>query len=740
MSTETPDQIDNAEDKPEAKKPRRPSTPRSRSKKAPASSQSKEASEVSGTAPQVAEPTTVASPPPAVLQESSADSATASSEPVKKPARKRKRSPAKKKSITDTPATLSETETSAAPAAHEPDIVPQQEPNADSVTESSEPVKKPGRKRRRSSAKKKSVSDTPIAPPETTTPTDPAASEDVSATQQEPVAESAPTNSEPVKKPGRKRRRSSAKKKSTQITPPPSPSESEPEPDEETEDQTKESGKPHSLKLLINADEPEECRVALLENGKLESFHVETVSREQHKGNIYKGRIVSVESNLQAAFVDIGTGKNGFLPFSEIHPEYYNREVPPDTHWKNHRIKEVLNEGQEVLVEVVKDVTGGKGASLTTYISLPGRYVVLMPGSDSHGISKKIDNENERQKLRDMLASCNIPEGVGYIIRTASDGITKTALTNDVRYQINLWSEIKDKGQTESAPALLYKEQSIIDRFLRDHFSSEIEEILVDSQDAFEQVTNFLDLLPATQRKKTTAKLHKGPRPLLNSYNIEEQIEQIFRPTVKLPSGGSIVINPTEALVAIDVNSGSTGRDKNFEETIFLANMEAAEELARQLRLRDLGGLIVVDFIDMRPLSNIKEVEKKVKSSMKRDKAKVDFTRISKFGLMEISRQRMGAPIQTGNYQPCEYCQGHGLVRSVETQALAFLRQIQTGVTRKNVATVQCLLPTEVGQYLLNKKRADLAEMEKDYRVSIVIETNAALKPAEAKIEFIKER
>ncbi|MDP2105156.1 MAG: Rne/Rng family ribonuclease, partial [Desulfobulbaceae bacterium] len=446
------------------------------------------------------------------------------------------------------------------------------------------------------------MSDTPIAPPETTTPTDPAASEDVSATQQEPVAESAPTNSEPVKKPGRKRRRSSAKKKSTQITPPPSPSESEPEPDEETEDQTKESGKPHSLKLLINADEPEECRVALLENGKLESFHVETVSREQHKGNIYKGRIVSVESNLQAAFVDIGTGKNGFLPFSEIHPEYYNREVPPDTHWKNHRIKEVLNEGQEVLVEVVKDVTGGKGASLTTYISLPGRYVVLMPGSDSHGISKKIDNENERQKLRDMLASCNIPEGVGYIIRTASDGITKTALTNDVRYQINLWSEIKDKGQTESAPALLYKEQSIIDRFLRDHFSSEIEEILVDSQDAFEQVTNFLDLLPATQRKKTTAKLHKGPRPLLNSYNIEEQIEQIFRPTVKLPSGGSIVINPTEALVAIDVNSGSTGRDKNFEETIFLANMEAAEELARQLRLRDLGGLIVVDFIDMRPL------------------------------------------------------------------------------------------------------------------------------------------
>lgn len=542
---------------------------------------------------------------------------------------------------------------------------------------------------------------------------------------------------EPPKKQGRKRKRGSAKNKASLVAP---HAEAEVDVEAEIESTDTEDTAPRSIKLLINADEPEECRVALLENGKLESFHVETVSREQHKGNIYKGRIVSIETNLQAAFVDIGTGKNGFLPFNEIHPEYYRKEVPPDSHWKGHKIKEVLSEGQEVLVEVVKDVTGSKGASLTTFLSLPGRYVVLMPGSDSHGISKKIDKDEERQKLREMLAACNIPEGVGYIIRTASIGVTKTALTNDVRFQIKLWQEIREKAQSETAPALLYKEQSIIDRFLRDHFSAEIEEILVDSAEAFDQVSSFLALLPAAQRKKTKARLHKGPRPLLNSYNIEEQIDQIFKPMVKLPSGGSIVINPTEALVAIDVNSGSTGRDKNFEDTIFLANMEAAEELARQLRLRDLGGLIVVDFIDMRPMSHIKEVEKKVKTSMKRDKAKVDFTRISKFGLMEISRQRMGAPIQTGNYQTCEYCQGHGLVRSVETQALAFLRQIQTGVTRKNVATVHCHLPMEVGQYLLNKKRADLAEMEKDYKVSIVIETDATLKPAQAKIEFIKER
>lgn len=617
-------------------------------------------------------------------------------------------------------------------------------PDQHAEPEAKPEVKKPRRSSssRRSRSKKAAGSKPAVNAPSTTADAAAEAAEAPEAPEAPVISETTPppqeSSAEPVKKPGRKRKRGSGKKKAAQAQPPSGQPEAEVE--EEPEEQEKEAGKSHSLKLLINADEPEECRVALLENGKLESFHVETVSREQHRGNIYKGRIVSIETNLQAAFVDIGTGKNGFLPFNEIHPEYYNKEVPADSHWKSFKIKEVLNEGQEVLVEVVKDVTGGKGASLTTYISLPGRYVVLMPGSDSRGISKKIDNEEERQKLRDMLAACNIPEGVGYIIRTASDGITKTALTNDVRYQIKLWSEIKAKGQSEPAPALLYKEQSIIDRFLRDHFSSDIEEILVDSQDAFEQVNNFLTLLPAAQRKKTTARLHKGPRPLLNSYNIEEQIEQIFRPTVKLPSGGSIVINPTEALVAIDVNSGSTGRDKNFEDTIFLANMEAAEELARQLRLRDLGGLIVVDFIDMRPLSHIKEVEKKVKSSMKRDKAKVDFSRISKFGLMEISRQRMGAPIQTGNYQTCEYCQGHGLVRSVETQALAFLRQIQTGVTRKNVATVHCLLPMEVGQYLLNKKRADLAEMERDYKVTIVIETDASLKPAQAKIEFIKER
>ena len=494
-----------------------------------------------------------------------------------------------------------------------------------------------------------------------------------------------------------------------------------------------------SLKLLINTDEPEECRLVLLEGGRVESFYVETVSQAQTKGNIYKGRVTAVEANLQAAFIDYGTEKNGFLPFGDIHPEYYASEVAADTHWKDLPIQDVLSKGQEVLVEVVKEATGNKGATLTTFLSLPGRYLVLMPGSDSTGISRKIESEEERTKLREMIESVNIPEGIGYIVRTASQEITKTALAQDVRYLLNLWKEIKKKGQTEKAPALLHKEQNIVSRFLRDHFTSEITEILVDADEALGQVNNFLELLPAAQRKSTVAKLHKGIQPLFHQYHVEKQIEQIYQPTVPLHSGGSIVINPTEALVAIDVNSGRTGKDKSFEDAIFLANMEAAEELSRQLRLRDLGGLIVVDFIDMRDSKHIREVEKKVRDCMKRDKAKVDFSKISKFGLMQISRQKMAAPVAVGSYRICPHCQGRGMVRSVETQALVHLRHIQIGVARKEIRRVVCRLPMEVAQYILNKKRQDLIELEQEHQVEISIIPDSAMPPTESKIDFLKE-
>ncbi|MEN8141822.1 MAG: Rne/Rng family ribonuclease, partial [Thermodesulfobacteriota bacterium] len=490
-----------------------------------------------------------------------------------------------------------------------------------------------------------------------------------------------------------------------------------------------------SYKLLINADEPEECRIALLENGKVESFNTETVVRAQTKGNIYKGIITAIEPNLQAAFVDMGTGKNGFLPFGDIHPEYYCKDVPESTHWKRLRIQEVVRKGQEVLVEVVKEPTGNKGANITTFLSMPGRYLVLMPGSDSHGISRQISDEARRAKLREIVMSAKLPDEIGYIIRTASAEVTKTALMKDIRFQLNLWKEIKAKGQGEKAPAIVYKEQDVVSRFLRDHFSPDIQEIMVDNQDTFDKVNQFLELLPARQRT-ANVKMHRGSKPIFNQYQVEEQIETMYQPQVSLPSGGSIVINPTEALVAIDVNSGRTSKDKDFEKSIFLANSEAAEELARQLRLRDLGGLIVVDFIDMRDKKNIREVEKRVKSSMKRDKAKVDMSRISKFGLMQISRQRLGPPIQKGNYVACEHCQGHGVVRSVETTALAIMRRIQTGAAKRGNKVISCNLPLKVAQYILNQKRADLLEIEQRYKVEIRITPNPDLNPSQGEVQF----
>jgi ribonuclease E len=500
----------------------------------------------------------------------------------------------------------------------------------------------------------------------------------------------------------------------------------------------KQKKKEATVKLLINTEEPEECRIALIEDGRVESYHMTTVVHEHTKSNIYKGRVTAIEPNLQAAFIDIGGVKNGFLPFAEIHPEYYTSEKAAKKHWKDLHIQDVIKKGQEMLVQVVKEATGSKGASMTTYLSLPGRFLVLMPGSDSAGISRKIDDEKQRDKLRKMMNAFNMPEGIGYIIRTASQNITKTAINKDLRYLLRLWDETKKLGQSAKSPALVYKDQDIIAKVLRDYYSPEIKEILVDTQEAYNKVGNFLKLLPAKQRK-TTVKLHQGSRPIFNQYGVEDQIEQIYQPVVKLPAGGSIVINPTEALVAIDVNSGSTGKDKNFAETIFLANMEAAAELARQLRLRDLGGLIVVDFIDMRNSRHIKEVEKQVKSSMKRDRAKVDISRISRFGLMQISRQKMGQPIQVGSYNVCEHCQGRGITRSVETQSLFYLRRIQTGVTHKKVVAVNCRLPVKVAQYLLNIKREELLEMERKYDTVIRIEPAPEMTPADHKIDFVKK-
>ncbi len=495
-------------------------------------------------------------------------------------------------------------------------------------------------------------------------------------------------------------------------------------------------------KLLINAEEPEECRIALLENGRLESIHVSSVTRTRTKNNIYKAKIVAIEPSLQAAFVDYGTEKNGFLPFSEIHPEYYKeelsdraRELVEAQHWKKLSIADVVEKGQEILAQVVKEEVGKKGANMTTYLSLPGRCVVLMPGSDSSGISRKISGEEKRSRLREAMHSADIPEGIGWIVRTASLDITKTALSRDVGYLLRLWEETKKKGQSLEGVGLVYEDHHNVLMFLREHFDPDIVEILVDDRVAMDQVNEFIDLLPSKQ-KNVTVRLHRGSRPIFNQFSVEDQIESIYQPQVNLPSGGSIVINPTEALVAIDVNSGSTSKGKNFEKSIFQANMEAASELARQLRLRDLGGLIVVDFIDMRSRKNIQTVEREVKAAMKLDKAKVDFSRISKFGLMEISRQKLGAPIEAGNYRRCEHCNGRGSVRSVETLALFYLRRIQTGASRKPVSRIECHFPLDVASYLLNNKREELTIMEAKYEVEIAIIAETTMKPADNNIVF----
>ncbi len=593
---------------------------------------------------------------------------------------------------------------------------------------------------------------------EVQTPPQPAAPEQGAVEQT--VAADPADQEEPALKKRRKSRRGGRKhgKRAAEAHAPEQseiPAEQDSAPDSVEEDNTEDDvvpepdlvespAKPVIYKLLINAEEPEECRIALVEDGRLESFHVTTIDREPTKNNIYKGRIVSIEANLQAAFVDIGTGRNGFLPFNEIHPEYFRQDVNErcrnlivQQQWKKLKIEEVMQKGQEVLVQVVKEVTGNKGANMTTYLSLPGRCLVLMPGSDSAGISRKIIGEERRAGLREIMSEFEIPEGIGYIIRTASAEITKAALERDLQNLLTLWEEVKRRGQTMEAPALVYEEQDTVVRFLRDHYFPEIQEITVDTNESLEQVNAFIEQLPAKQRQ-VKVRLHRGSKPIFNQHNIEEQIESIFKPQVTLPSGGSIVINPTEALVAIDVNSGRTSKNSDFDETIFLANMEAAEELARQLRLRDLGGLIVVDFIDMRNKKNIRDVERQVKVSMKRDKAKVDISKISRFGLMQISRQKMGAPIEKGSYRTCDHCQGRGVIRSVETLALYYLRRIQTGITRKKIARVECLLPLDVAQYLLNRKRTELAELESRHNARIEIHPGIDMKPSDHQLDFLE--
>ncbi len=480
-------------------------------------------------------------------------------------------------------------------------------------------------------------------------------------------------------------------------------------------------------KILINAIDPEECRIAKVKDSRLEEFQIESAGREIIQGNIYKGLIVRVEPSLQAVFVDFGSDRNGFLQQHEIHSDYFQENRSGDR-----GIEHLVKKGQELMVQVTKDPIMRKGAMLTTYISLPGRHIVLMPGSNNRGVSRKIEDDKERKRLKDIMGALKIPQDFGVIVRTAGEGCNKTQLSKDLNYLLRLWKNINTKGMEDKSPAELYKERSLAVRSIRDYFTAEVNEILIDDDDVFNEVKNFVHII--SPKHKRIVKRYAADRPIFTKYQLEDQITTIFENRVQLKSGGSIVIEQTEALVAIDVNSGRATQKRSIEQTALTTNMEAAEEVARQLRLRDLGGLIVVDFIDMRDPKNRSQVERELRANTKRDKARTRIGRISQFGLLEMSRQRLAPSIDFGNLVPCGNCRGKGWTPSTEALALRFLRRLQMETSKSGTKNVRGVVPKAVADYVLNKKRKEISDIEIRRGVSVHIEGDAALPPDECQI------
>ena len=489
--------------------------------------------------------------------------------------------------------------------------------------------------------------------------------------------------------------------------------------------------------MLINVADEEESRVAIVEDGILEELTIETSSKEQIKGNIYNGVVVKVEPSLQAAFVDYGGKRHGFLPMGEIQPRWYTTEFRSEDRERRPRIQDVIKRNQKVLVQVVKEELGTKGASLSSYVSLPGRYLVLMPGSDTAGgISRKIEDEEERKKLKEIIAQLEPPPDIGVIVRTAGLNRNKAELQRDMIYLQRLWASIEDKSRESPALALIYQEHDLVIRSIRDYFTPDIQEVLIDHREVYRRARDFFQaVMPRYQGR---VQLYRDKKPLFARYQLEEQIEEIYSQKVELKSGGSIVIDPTEALVSIDVNSGRATKEKGIEETAFKTNTEAAQEIARQLRLRDLGGLIVIDFIDMRNVKHAQEIEKTLRQALKRDKARTQVSRISQFGLLELSRQRLKPTILEGNYLKCPHCEGSGLIKSTISLALTVLRRIRAEAAKETLASVKALLPTDVALYLLNQKRQEIAHLEEEYNLTLYLAGNTTARQNEYSLEFIK--
>jgi len=487
-------------------------------------------------------------------------------------------------------------------------------------------------------------------------------------------------------------------------------------------------------RMLINATQEEELRVALVDGQRLYDLDIENRTRVQKKASIYKGRITRVEPSLEAAFVDFGAERHGFLPLKEISPQYFNKRGGDGGRVN---IKDVVAEGTEVIVQVEKEERGNKGAALTTYVSLAGRYLVLMPNNPrAGGISRRIEGD-ERSEIREALAGLNIPDGMGMIVRTAGVGKQQQELQWDLDYLLALWQSITDASTQKPAPFLIYQESNVIIRTIRDYLRQDIGEVLFDTQESYDEALNFVrQVMPHYEAR---IKLYQETLPLFNRYQIEGQIETAFQREVKLPSGGSIVIDPTEALVSIDINSSRATRGSDIEETALNTNLEAADEIARQLRLRDMGGLIVIDFIDMSAARNQKEVENRMRDALEADRARVQVGRISRFGLLEMSRQRLRPSLEETSTIVCPRCSGQGAIRDVKSQALSILRILQEEANKRKSAEVRAIVPIAVASYLLNEKRAAVAAIEAQSSTKLVIVANAELETPHYEIQGVAQ-
>ena len=485
-------------------------------------------------------------------------------------------------------------------------------------------------------------------------------------------------------------------------------------------------------RMLFNATQQEELRVAIVDGQKLIDIDIEAAGREQRKGNIYKGVITRIEPSLEACFVNYGEERHGFLPFKEVARTYFKEGIDV----RNASIKEALREGQEIIVQVEKEERGQKGAALTSFVSLAGRYLVLMPNNPrGGGVSRRIEGE-DRQELRDAMAQLDIPDGMSIIARTAGIGRDATELQWDLSYLMQLWTAIDEAAKGNSAPLLIYLESSLVIRAIRDYFQPDIGEILIDTDDIYEQAAAFMSVVMPDNLPRV--KRYQDDVPLFSRFQIEHQIETAYSRTVPLPSGGAIVIDHTEALVSVDVNSARATRGSDIEETATRTNLEAADEIARQARLRDLGGLIVIDFIDMESSKAQKDVENRLRDALRHDRARVQMGKISKFGLMEMSRQRLRPALSEGSHVTCPRCNGTGHIRDTESSALQVLRIIQEEAMKENTAAIHTQVPVEVAAFLLNEKRAEVIKIETRFKVNVLMIPNKHLETPHYKLERLR--